>query len=194
MVMLSLAIGNGIDLRLLEERHAEAVFALADRNREHLRPWLPWVDYTKSADDVRRFIRETLDQFANNLGFHAGIWVHGELSGGIGFHPINWLNRNTSIGYWLGASFQGKGIVTQACRACIDYAFRELKLNRVEIRCAPGNTRSCAIPERLGFTREGVIRQAQWVNDRFLDNVVYGILASEWRSTHLATLSKNSGG
>jgi ribosomal-protein-serine acetyltransferase len=85
-----------------------------------------------------------------------------------------------SIGYWLAAPWQGKGIMTTACAALIDHAFKELKLHRVEIRCATGNARSRAIPERLGFVKEGVIRQGEWVNDRFLDLAVYGMLATDW--------------
>ena len=63
----------------------------------------------------------------------------------------------------------------------VDYAFGELGLNRVQIRCARDNARSCAIPRRLGFTEEGALRQAEWLIDHFEDQVVYGILAEEWR-------------
>jgi len=64
----------------------------------------------------------------------------------------------------------------------LDYLFEELGLHRVEIRCGTGNTRSCAIPERLGFTREGLLREAEWVNDRWLDLLVWGMLEVEWRA------------
>jgi ribosomal-protein-serine acetyltransferase len=84
------------------------------------------------------------------------------------------------IGYWLGESFQGKGLMTGACRALLDYLFFELKLHRVEIRCAIGNARSCAVPKRLGFTKEGVLRQAQAFDDQFLDLEVYALLAEDW--------------
>ena len=53
-------------------------------------------------------------------------------------------------------------------------------MHRVEIRCATGNTRSCAIPQRLGFTRECVLREAEWVNDRFLDLVVWSLLEQDY--------------
>jgi ribosomal-protein-serine acetyltransferase len=62
----------------------------------------------------------------------------------------------------------------------VDYAFNELGLNRLEIRCATENTKSRAIPQRLGFKQEGTIRQAEWLYDHYVDLVVYGILASEW--------------
>lgn len=169
-------------MRLFEERHAGELFSLIERNRGHVRQWLPWVDKTRSSEDVRAFIGRTLQQFAKNEGFHAGIWVNGALAGGIGCHDIDWGNRNTSLGYWLDASMQGRGIVTRCCRKAIDFLFQDLKLNRVEIRCGTGNTKSCAIPERLGFVREGVVRQGQFVGGRFIDLVVWGMLASEWLS------------
>ncbi|MGD0437837.1 MAG: GNAT family protein, partial [Bryobacteraceae bacterium] len=81
---------------------------------------------------------------------------------------------------WIGSTFQGRGIVTDACRAVIDHAFLEWKLNRVEIHCATGNTKSCAIPQRLGFQFEGVQRQAQLLNGSYHDINLYSKLALEW--------------
>ena len=91
------------------------------------------------------------------------------------------------IGYWLAETHQGRGLVTTACRALVDHAFSAWTLNRVEVRAAVDNLRSRAVPERLGFTLEGTIRQAEWVNDRYVDHAVYGMLAADWGRT--ATLS-----
>lgn len=179
--MFRFKISDDLELRLFEERHADALFALSDQNRNYLREWLPWVDATRTVEDTRRFIRDALARYAANEGFSAGIWYRDWLAGGIGVHKIDWLNRNTSIGYWLTEGLQGKGVVTSACRAVLNHLFGEPKLNRVEIRCGLGNRKSRAIPERLGFTEEGIVRQAQWVNDRFVDLVVYGMLARDWR-------------
>ncbi len=85
------------------------------------------------------------------------------------------------IGYWLGGEYEGKGIMTRACTALIDYGFGELGLNRIVIRASTENTRSQAVPLRLGFTREGVERQAEWLNDHFIDMIVYSMLRSEWQ-------------
>ena len=143
--------------------------------------WLPWVDGTKSVEDCRAFIRRALDQFAHGHGFHAGIWAGSRYAGTIGHHRIDWANRSVSLGYWLGADFQGRGLMTAACRQFVTHAYSEMRLHRIEIRCAVGNLKSCAIPERLGFTREGTIRQAERLHDRFVDHAVYGLLAGEWR-------------
>lgn len=180
--MFRFIVDDDIELRLLEGRHADELFGLTDRNRAHLRPWLPWVDQNTSPDNTRAFIKGSLHQLAENNGLQAGIWFRGELAGVIGFLYFKWPSRKTEIGYWLDAAVQGHGIMTRACRALLDYAFGELGLNRAEIHCAGGNTRSCAVPERLGFKQEGVLRQAEWLNDHFEDNVVYGMLAGEWQN------------
>lgn len=70
--------------------------------------------------------------------------------------------------------------MTKCCKALIDYGFHELKLQRIEIRAIQENLRSRAIPERLGFSQEGLIRQSIKLYDKFCDSVVYGLLASEW--------------
>lgn len=180
--MFTRALGEGIELRLLEERDAEELFCTVDRNRARLRPWLNWVDRTVSAEDCRGFIRLAREQFAAREAMHVGIWEGGQLIGGSGHHRIDWTSRNTSIGYWLDSAAEGRGVVTRTCAVLLDYLFGELGLHRVEIRCATANTRSCAVPERLGFTREGILRQAEWAGDRYNDLVVWSILADEWEA------------
>lgn len=169
------------ELRLLGEQHAEDLFALTDENRAHLRQWLPWLDDNKTISGTQKFIKSAVEQFSKNNGFKTGIWFKNRLAGIINYHCIDWINKTTSIGYWLGASYQGNGLVTKACRYLVNHAFIELKLNRIEIRCAAGNKKSRAIPEKLGFIQEGIIRQAEWLYDHFVDHIVYGILASDWQ-------------
>src|SRR5260370_31523571 len=165
--MFRLPIRENVYLQIMEERHAEAIYTVVDRNREHLRAWLPWVDETTSSDYTLQFIRKSLQQFALNEGFSSAIWVDGRVAGGIGFHNINWMNRNVEIGYWISTEFEGHGIVTDACRALVDYAFHEWGLNRVEIRCATSNSRSAAVASRLGFRLEGTLREAQLLHGKY---------------------------
>lgn len=178
--MFHFALDQETELKLLEDRHAEELFAAVDLNRAHLRQWLPFLDTTNSPADTRAFVQRTLNQFLQHSGPTAGIWHRKRIAGVVGFNRINVDFRHCELGYWLGVEHQGKGIITRACSAMTDHAFGELKLNRVEIRCAPGNTKSRAIPIRLGFKEEGCIRQTEWLYDHFVDNVVYGMLASEW--------------
>lgn len=179
--MFPRAIGDGIELRPLEECHAEALYRLVERNRARLRIWLPWVDTTRAVADCLEFIRTARAQRAAGEALHLGIWAGGQLAGGTGYRAIDRANRSASIGYWLDGEAEGRGIVTRSTAALTDHLIREMAVHRVEIRCAVGNTRSCAVPARLGFTREGVLRQAEWVNDRFQDLVVWSMLAHEWK-------------
>lgn len=178
--MFGCKIDEQTELRLLEERHAGEVFSLLEGNRIHLRNELTWLDDQLSTDDAREYIRAGLERFAANNGLRAGIWTQGNLAGVVSLHNLSWENRKASLGYWLGASFQGRGLVTSGCRILINHAFSELKLNRLEIQCTPDNEPSRKIAERLGFTLEGVLRQSWWIRDSFVDQVVYGLLASEW--------------
>jgi ribosomal-protein-serine acetyltransferase len=174
-------IRSDVELRLLEERHADAIFALVDQDREYLREWLPWVDATLAVDDTRAFIRSTLEQFASNQGFAAGIWKQGRYIGGIGTHKIDWLHRKVEIGYWIGQSYQGYGIVTEAARALVTHALSELELNRVEIHCAAGNIKSGALAERLGFKLDGIMREGHFLHGKYHDLLIFAVLKRDWK-------------
>lgn len=181
MVKFSHRIADDITVKLIDDEQAEALFDLVDINREYLREWLTWLDANTTLDDTKKFIQKSREQYANNEGFQAAIWYQEQLVGMIGFNYISWANRETSIGYWLGEEFQGNGIITKGCQVLIEYAFKDLGMNRIEIRCATKNQKSRAIPERLGFTMEGVLRQKQWLYDRFEDWAIYSLLRHEWK-------------
>jgi ribosomal-protein-serine acetyltransferase len=178
--MFTHRIDEHLDLRVLDYHHAEELYVLTDENRYFLREWLMWPEDIYSVSDSRDFIRQGLKQYAENDGFQAGMWVDGALAGCIGFHRINWMNRSTEIGYWLAQVHTGRGVMTRAVSALLDHAFEAWKLHRVEIRCAAGNVKSRAIPERLGFHQDGIMRQELWLHDQWVDHVVYSMLAHEW--------------
>ena len=106
--MFGYELGENTELRLLEERHAEQLADLTDRNREHLRTWLPWVEASRIVEDSKNFIRSPLKQFAENNGFQAGIWYEGRLAGVVGYHAIDWEHRSTSLGRVCGLPVPGK--------------------------------------------------------------------------------------
>ena len=178
--MNDIQIDSDLVLRRLEEADAPELFALVDKNRAYLRQWLPWLDSNTSVNETLQFIRAVKQQENNGLGFQTAIWFKGRIAGVIGFHPIDWTNKVVEIGYWLSEQHQGLGIVTRSCRTLVNYAFDEYKLHRVQIRCATGNRRSCAIIERLGFMFEGVARGAEFLYDRFVDLYVFGMTATDW--------------
>ena len=179
--MFRAQLGQHAYLQLLEERHAPEVFALVDQDRAYLREWLPWVDGTLTVDDTLSFIRSSLEQLASNKGFVAGIWSDQRFCGVIGTHQLDLLNRKGEIGYWLGRSFQGRGIVTAACQAVVTHLLTEMNLNRVTIHCARENEKSCAVARRLGFTEEGPVREGQFLHGHFHDLRRFAMLKRDWK-------------
>ncbi len=180
--MLPLDLPGGFRVRLVEASDADGIYRVVDTNREHLTEWLPWAG-SATPDSIREFVGRAQQQAERDNGFQAVIVdPSDEVAGFIGFHSVDWANRSTSLGYWLAEGRQGRGTMTDAVRALTTLAFEQWGLNRVEIRVATGNARSAGVPERLGFTREGVLRQAERHADGFKDNVVYSMLAGEWES------------
>ncbi len=180
--MLYYEIEPNLKLTLWEPRHAEALFAITDANRAHLAQWLPWVDATNSVEDTRSFIKGSLKLFGERSQMHLAIWYNEEIAGAIGFNRINWTNRDCEIGYWIAQSAQGNGIITKACRAIINHAIDNWQMNRIVIEAATNNTRSWAVPVRLGFTHEGTLRQVAMLRGEYINLEVYSLLASEWKS------------
>lgn len=112
---------------------------------------------------------------------HLSIVYDGKIVGGASFHAIDRIDQSAEIGYWLAKSATGKGLITKTVAAMVEYGFNEMNLNRIVIKCATGNLKSQAVPERLGFTREGVEREAGFLHGKFVDHVVYSMLAKEWK-------------
>jgi len=181
--MLPYGLSGGCLLRAFEERDAADLDRVIEANHDHLARWLPWVEAEHGVEARRAFIRASRRQAAADDGFVAAIVDGGAIVGAIGFHRVDRVNSATSIGYWLAEDRQGRGTMTEAVRALTAHAFGSWGLNRVEIRVAVGNERSAAIPLRLGFTEEGVLRGAERHGDGYLDLRVFSMLAWEWAAS-----------
>jgi ribosomal-protein-serine acetyltransferase len=176
--MLRADLGDGAHLRLFEERDLDELHHVIDANRDHLARWLPWAAH-QTRVDTAEYIARTRRQLTDVDGTAMAVVADGAIVGSVGFNVISPVHRNAVIGYWLAADAQGRGLMTRAVRACVDHAFGAWGLHRVEIRAATGNVRSRAIPLRLGFREEGVLREAERVDERWLDHVVYARLATD---------------
>lgn len=174
-------IDNELSLKMLDIQDAERIFELTDNSRDYLKEWLPWLDYTTELTDTQDFIKASRGNYAEGKTLNAAILYNGQIVGLGGFNNINPANKTAYIGYWLGQEYQGKGIMTRVARALTDYALTDLRLNKVEIRAAAENVKSRSIPERLGYTEEGTIRRAESLYGKYVDHVVYGMLAEEWQ-------------
>lgn len=172
-------LGDGIVVRTLTPDDDVELFALVDRNRDRLRPWMPWEPATKGPSDTRDFIERSIasehDLDAN------GIFIVGRLAGSIGLR-VDAMDEKGEVGYWLDGDAEGRGIVTRACERFLTLAFEELGLHRVELHAATGNERSRAVAVRLGMVEEGTGRENGRIDGGFVDLVMFGILDREWRA------------
>jgi len=177
---LAIQAGDGIELRPVSLADAPALYAAVERNRARLREWLPWVGLSYGLNDMVRHLEERERENAARESLASHIWNGADLCGAISLHRIDKKHRNTSIGYWLDQAHEGRGIMTRACRAIVTEGFRNYGLHRIEIRCATGNDRSSAIPRRLGFREEGILHEAEWLHDHWVDLRVFGMLEQDW--------------
>jgi ribosomal-protein-serine acetyltransferase len=174
--MLQTSVKPQTMLRVIAPENGPELFRLLEINRDYLRRWHPWVDILRSEKDVGHAITAWQQQNAGDHGFYAGVWFGGRLCGMINHLQVDRVNRWTALSYWLDEAHQGRGIMTESCRVMIAHSFKVWNLNRVTIECATENTRSRAIPERLGFKLEGIIRQVEWLGDHYADHAFYGLL------------------
>lgn len=176
---MTLSVSESIVLELIDDHHAEPLLDLLNNNREHLKEWLPWVGNMRSVGDFKRYITMSKKKQDDKMELGFVILYEGVVAGRIGLHYFDHQNKICAVGYWLGKEFVGKGIITSSCKRLIELAFSQLDFNRIEIKCGVGNDKSAAIPERLGFTREGVLRQAELVNGKLIDLNLYSLLKAD---------------
>ena len=169
-------------LRELTGEDAGALYALVDGNRNYLRQWLPWVDRQQGSQDSAQFIEGARRDNQAGIALTLGIEHQGDIAGVVAFHEFDSDNSQTSMGFWISSSHQGKGIVSSSCKRLIEHAFTDLGLNRVVMKIAEGNLRSRRVAERLGLACEETSRQSEWLYDHYVNQVIYAITADQWSS------------
>jgi ribosomal-protein-serine acetyltransferase len=178
--MLREDLGEGLELALAVPQHAGELFELIDRNREHLRRWLPFVDATQEVAHTRAFLQAQLRELAEGRALTLVLYHRGRAVGVLSLNRVDGVNRVATIGYWLAREATGRGLMTRALRRLVDLAFAHFPVDRLEIHCAEGNVASCGVAERLGFRREAVLRRALRAHEFVDDRVVWGLLREEW--------------
>lgn len=178
--MLTHPLADDAHLGPLEPWQAEEFFAHLEKERAHLSPWLPWAASITDVEGAREFLRGYADRHSRDAGRIYAIRVGGELAGGTVFRTFDTRTGVCELGVWLAESAQGRGLITRATGAMLDWAFRERGMARVEWCADVANVRSQAVARRLGMTREGVLRQAFVFGGRRVDIEVWSLLAGEW--------------
>lgn len=182
-------VNDDIILRLPAITDAPALHALFEKHRDHLAEWQDWADRMRTLADCEKFILRHRREYAEGDTLGCFIFYQDVLVGMVELYRIVPFLRKAEIGYWLAEDYQGEGIITQSCQHLIAYAFDSLNLNRLALKYKRvsddhENVRSRKVAERLGFSREGVLRDDGMTKGQLMDMVMYSLLADEWRAMH----------
>ncbi|MGN0001865.1 MAG: GNAT family N-acetyltransferase [Sphingobacterium composti] len=182
-ILLQININQDIELHQIQSKDAQDIFHTIDTQREYLGQWLPFVAYTKELKNTQDYVDSLVNASSEAFEYVFAIRYQNNFAGMIGFVNSNHPHKKTEIGYWLSELYQHRGIMTAAVRALCKFAFEDLHLNRIQIKCAIGNTASSNIPKRLGFVFEGIERQGEKFPDgSFKDLEIYSLIQGQFRS------------
>lgn len=144
--------------------------------------WLPWAHAEHSRSDARAYLRDARVARLRRVALELVIEDRADatLLGVMSVHRIDWVRRCAGIGYWVRRAAWGKQVATEAAAALVDYSLRKLELHRLEAHVAPRNPASQRVVEKIGFTREGIAREFEYIDGEYLDHIQYSILRSEY--------------
>jgi RimJ/RimL family protein N-acetyltransferase len=148
-------------LRCWDPRDAPLLKEAVDSSLDHLRPWMPWAqDEPQTLAEKVALLRRFRGAFDLGQDFVYGIFAadEGAVLGGTGLHRRVGEGA-VEIGYWIRASRVGEGLATEAAAALTRVAFESCGVDRVEIRVTPANSASLAVPRKLGFAEEAMLRR-----------------------------------
>jgi ribosomal-protein-serine acetyltransferase len=183
--MINIQISPSLVVQSVEPDYAEALYRLIANNRDDLQRYLPRVLEIDSVQVAHAYIRQIQQQTEQGELMEFHVLFDTQLCGEIRLNHVDHENHKIAIAYFLDAAFQGRGIITQAARAVISYCFSELEFNRIELRCATTNQASIAVAERLGFTREGELRQAELLDQRYVNHYIFSLLSNEHQKLNM---------
>jgi ribosomal-protein-serine acetyltransferase len=182
--MFSFPLAEDAVLILRTAAITDAYHELVAENTERLGRWEPWAGKPPVLEETRSFLEASGRNWLDGSELPVAIAVKEKggwrLAGALSL-TISRYTRSAEIGYWIGRDYEGRGLVTRAAAAVLDQAFGPLELDRVSLHTDPANERSRAVARRLGFVEEGLIRQGTAFPDERRDELVYGLLAGEWR-------------
>ena len=161
---------------------AEEMFRYVDQDRERLKEFLPWVDFTCSVDDERSYIKMTQEKWAAYELFDFGIFrkEDGTYLGNIGVHTLAWGHDRCELGYWVLGAYEGQGYISDAVKTLEAELFSS-GFNRIEIHCSSANAKSASVPRRNAYLLEGTLRQDAVERGQYRDTYIFGKLKSDFR-------------
>jgi RimJ/RimL family protein N-acetyltransferase len=165
-------------LRWLDKNDAAAQFALFSDPAVMEFIAEPWTRMTQAEEALEQALASYRD--GSNLVFAVELRETGEFIGNVNLHRFFESNRRCEVGYAIASAHQGRGYATEALAAVIEYGFRALDINRFEADINPANEASARVLERLGFRREGLMRERWIIRGAKQDSAFYGLLKADW--------------
>lgn len=163
------------------------LWEVVESSRQHLAAWLPWVPFNNTQVASQRYAETCSADWDSGRAVRLGIRdrTHHRLLGIVGLDNCIHIHKSCDLGYWLRADATGRGLMTEAASLVLGFAFAELTLHRVRCSAATENHKSLSVIRRLGFQFEGIARQAEYVENRWLDHAVFSLLTTDerpWRT------------
>ena len=187
--------GERVTLRPLVPADGPAMIEAIDESRVELDAWMDWPPAMRTDDDGVDYCIRMAAAWLRRDSLNVGIFdtATGRYLGNTGFHTVKWRLRAMEIGYWLRSSAVGKGYMTEAVALLLPLAFDHLTARRVTILCDATNHRSRAIPERLGFTLEGIHRKDSVTpSGDVRDTMVWAMTDDDWHATGRSSRPDNT--
>lgn len=155
---------------------AQALFEAVHESVGEVGAWMPWCHSGYELREAEAWVLATVAGRESATMYDFAIIADGEYAGGCGINHIDWMDRVANLGYWVRTSATRRGVATKAALQVIDWAFANTALNRIEIVAACGNVPSQRVAEKLGATREAVLRNRTMVGGQPRDAVLYSVI------------------
>lgn len=170
-------------LNPLDATDTRDLWTAVESSRPQLEPWLPWVPFNVDLDSSGRYAEASASDWdaARATRFSIRERESRRLLGVIGLESLSHLHESAELGYWLRTDTWGKGLMTEAGRAVLDWTFGTVNAHRVRVAAATDNHASLSVIGRLGFRFEGIARQAERCHGRWLDHAVFALLVGDKR-------------
>jgi ribosomal-protein-serine acetyltransferase len=162
---------------------AHEVWLAVSGSRAALSRWLPWVQFYTEPSSAIRFTEACAADWDQGRALRFTIRERAgrTFAGIVGLESCVHLHRACELGYWLRKEGMRRGLMTEAARAAVEFAFRYMGAHRLRVAAATDNHASLRVIARLGFRFEGIARQAEWCDGRWLDHAVFALLATDPR-------------
>lgn len=174
-------------LQKFSRRDASTLDAAIRASLPDLNQWLPWARMDYTTGDTTSFIRESMQAWKEDRAWDYSIRLKSDLSthmGNISLWTVSKLGKIAEIGYWVRSDETGRGICTEAVDRLMEEAFTALGYHKVVLRIAVGNDASDRVAAKLGFTREGTLREELLIRGNWVDHSLWSMLDREYRALH----------